>query len=171
MAEFDIPPAGGLSQLPTRVAVGVYFLWQASDIVYVGQSRNISERIGQHLQDRTKTFDGLSFIETHARRLDALERHYIETLLPRYNRCGHSKRIRREASWGSLPKSVVMQTDAAGAAEYLGLSVEQFRALEQKPRTYRLPRSNTRRYRTDFLRQFAHEHAALIDRVRQAPQH
>lgn len=162
MAEFKIPPPAALSQLPTRVAVGIYFLWQEGVIVYVGQSRDISERIGQHLQDRTKVFSEVSFIETHARRLDALERHYIDTLLPRYNRCGHSQRIRREETWGALPSSVVMQTDAAGAAEYLGLTIEQFRSLLQKPRTCRLPRSNRRRYRTDLLQQFAQEHADLI---------
>jgi hypothetical protein len=41
--------------------IGVYALHRAGEIVYVGQAHCVRARIGQHMQDPDKDFDGYSF--------------------------------------------------------------------------------------------------------------
>jgi len=64
IASNDPPEPDGLSQLPIETTCGIYFLWQRSEIVYVGQSKHVTQRIYQHIQDGIKRFDGFSFILT-----------------------------------------------------------------------------------------------------------
>jgi hypothetical protein len=95
MADIPIPQASGLSQLPTSRVSGIYFLWRKEQIVYVGQSRNITQRIADHIQEGKKRFDGMSYIAVEVIRLDRVERYFIETLLPQYNRCGIASAMRK----------------------------------------------------------------------------
>ena len=62
---------------------GVYFLFYRGDVVYVGSSRNMLQRIGQHSLD--KDFDDVQWIETSLRRMRATEGHWILALKPKYN--------------------------------------------------------------------------------------
>jgi predicted GIY-YIG superfamily endonuclease len=52
--------------------------------IYVGQSRNITQRIYQHIQDGVKRFDGMSHIAVKVANLLEVERYFIEKLIPRY---------------------------------------------------------------------------------------
>jgi 5-methylcytosine-specific restriction protein A len=98
----EIPRPTGLLQLPTETVSGVYFLWHGSEVVYVGQSRNLTQRVCQHIQDAAKRFDGMSFIAVAVARLGKVERRYIEALLPRYNRCGIATAARHLRAHGHV---------------------------------------------------------------------
>jgi hypothetical protein len=127
---------------------GIYFLWFGNEIVYVGQSRNITQRVFQHVQDGTKRFDGLSFLPVKPSLLNKFERRYIERLLPRYNQCGIARAARLLRSHGhagplSLPSGTLNDYEAA---DYLGITVESLIALNLvEARRVRKPRSNVRR--------------------------
>jgi hypothetical protein len=71
-----------LDQLCT---IGVYFLFQDDEIVYVGKSTDIVGRIKSHIQLQDKLFDGWSFREYPAERIGAIESRFIRRLKPKYN--------------------------------------------------------------------------------------
>jgi hypothetical protein len=62
--------------------IGVYFLIDKDEVVYVGQSVNIYSRIGQHSY---KKFDRYAFIPCEASSLNTLESLYIHFLQPKLN--------------------------------------------------------------------------------------
>jgi len=64
---------------------GIYFLVDAGQIVYVGQSTDIIMRISSHLREGVKTFTSFSVIEASAEELDDLEARYIAKFEPVYN--------------------------------------------------------------------------------------
>lgn len=64
---------------------GVYFLIYQSEIVYVGQSVDITSRVRTHIGDPSKKFDRISFIKCDKKNLNNTERAYIKMLSPRYN--------------------------------------------------------------------------------------
>lgn len=64
-------------------AMGVYFLIDQNEIVYVGQSVNIYSRITQHAVD--KIFDRYAFVPCLKEHLDKLESLYIHFLQPKLN--------------------------------------------------------------------------------------
>jgi hypothetical protein len=94
MAGDFIPIPLGLSQLPIVKQAGIYFLFHRGIVVYVGQSEDVSQRVGQHAQEGKKVFDGASFLPCHAKHLADLERHYIELMAPKYNQCRLAKFVR-----------------------------------------------------------------------------
>jgi hypothetical protein len=64
---------------------GVYFLFHAGEVVYVGQSNSVLRRIGEHMSDCRKAFDSVAFIACQALNRLWLEAQYIERFRPRYN--------------------------------------------------------------------------------------
>lgn len=62
----------------------VYFLLRRGIIVYVGQSRCLTNRVRQHRDD--KTFDRILYLNVPGSQMDEIERQYIEALRPEYNR-------------------------------------------------------------------------------------
>jgi hypothetical protein len=62
---------------------GVYFLCHEGKVVYVGQSRHIHRRMGQH--SGSKTYDFGYFIRVPLSDLDFVEKEFIRTLKPKYN--------------------------------------------------------------------------------------
>lgn len=62
---------------------GVYFLMLKREIVYVGQSTNIANRIGQHAKE--KEFDRVRFIRCDREHLNKVEGFFIDLLQPRLN--------------------------------------------------------------------------------------
>ena len=64
----------------------VYFLIDNSQIVYVGQSMSLGLRIHAHRTD--KNFDKVLYMPIDEYRLLEVERFFIETLEPKYNREG-----------------------------------------------------------------------------------
>lgn len=94
MARYRMPDIHGPIHVPPLdefAQPGIYFLLRNSVVVYVGQAVDARRRIGEHLGDRTKPFDAVSFIPCVKNRLNAVERHYIQKLMPEYNRCRFSQ--------------------------------------------------------------------------------
>jgi len=70
------------TSLPWARSTGVYFLIDADEIVYIGQSVNVYARIAQHSD---KTFDRYAYIPCEADVMDRLESLYIHCFRPRMN--------------------------------------------------------------------------------------
>jgi len=67
---------------------GVYILYQDEEVVYVGQSRFIFNRIQTHILDRDKKFNYVEFMFFPKDRLDDLEMFLIKKHKPKYNKIG-----------------------------------------------------------------------------------
>ena len=81
VAGFLVPMA--LESIETCPFSGVYFLCSKGEVVYVGQSVNVPNRIGQHFGN--KTFDMAFFMRLPESDLDFVEGAFIRALEPRYN--------------------------------------------------------------------------------------
>lgn len=89
-----IADLSGLRRLPALFGedmTGVYFLCHKGSVVYVGQSVHVAGRLAGHSD---KTFDDVYFITCDVRKLDAVERYWINTLLPSLNKDGITKAMR-----------------------------------------------------------------------------
>ena len=75
-----------LLELPIINPPCVYFLLEGIEIVYVGQSINVSARVNQHTQD--KDFNKVLYMPVVKENLDKVERFFIERLQPKYNKEG-----------------------------------------------------------------------------------
>ncbi len=86
----------------TDSVCGVYFLRDGKKIVYIGQSRNVYQRIAGHR--KTKQFDGVDFLPCEKARLDELEGFFIRLLRPALN--GHDEGRKygapKSALWGEV---------------------------------------------------------------------
>ncbi|MBY0474234.1 MAG: DUF4224 domain-containing protein [Nitrosomonas sp.] len=71
---------------PVKPLCGIYFLLCGSEIVYVGQSINLVERIGNHLRNDEMLFDSYYYLEVKRENMLLMERKYIEKLFPRMNK-------------------------------------------------------------------------------------
>ena len=67
---------------PWENSIGVYFLLDGNDVVYIGQSVNVYVRISSHAG---KKFDRYAFIPCSIEALDRLESLYIHLLRPKLN--------------------------------------------------------------------------------------
>lgn len=81
VAGFLVPMA--LQSIETCPFSGVYFLCAKGQVVYVGQSVNVTNRVGQHFGN--KTFDAAFFMRLPASDLDFVEGEFIRALEPKYN--------------------------------------------------------------------------------------
>lgn len=86
--------------------VGVYFLLQDDEIVYVGQSTNIMTRLSNHKFEATKLFSRVFVMECPEAHLDRLERLYIDKFKPRYN-SAMPKVSGAEAVWSENVRSML----------------------------------------------------------------
>ena len=75
----------------------VYFLIDVNEIVYVGQSINVYNRIATHNSEKKKIFTRVLYIPVCEDEMGKIERHYINSLDPKYNTDGRtvSKRNNR----------------------------------------------------------------------------
>jgi hypothetical protein len=70
---------------------GVYFLIDCQEIVYVGKSINVKNRLRQHSEsgqygmEYEKNFNRFFFINCQLEELDELEAYYILKFRPKYN--------------------------------------------------------------------------------------
>lgn len=71
--------------VPVNCVCGIYVLFDGDEVVYVGQSRNVHGRIGNHVVEGVKKFDRFAVVEVEADLLDYLESKYILALQPKYN--------------------------------------------------------------------------------------
>lgn len=65
---------------------GIYFLYDSGEIVYIGQTNNLPQRIVGHIKEGTKTFDSYSFYECDPDTLDSVEFEEIIEHKPKYNK-------------------------------------------------------------------------------------
>lgn len=149
MAVHLIPKPDGMAQLANAKLCGIYFLWLGDEIVYVGQSKLIRERILQHIDEDVKLFNGLSFIECRRQDLNRKERLFIEALMPRYNACKIAKCARKGKPW------------IDGRPRFLGLSPAQLEWARQQfgaPQKIRVPRKKVRRWVHGVVTKWADTH-------------
>lgn len=64
---------------------GVYFLIDREEIVYVGRSDNIADRIGAHVAAKRIVFDRVLTVPASGRDQERLEQRYIAAFTPKYN--------------------------------------------------------------------------------------
>jgi hypothetical protein len=64
--------------------IGVYLLIDGGKVVYVGKSKSVFLRVGQHTAD--KNFDSFKLIRLAEEDLDLWERELIAALQPKYNK-------------------------------------------------------------------------------------
>ncbi len=77
--------------IPIKPICGVYFLVCGSEIMYVGKSINLLERIGNHLRNADMHFDSYYYVKEKPENLGILEQAYINELSPRMNKLVSSK--------------------------------------------------------------------------------
>jgi hypothetical protein len=64
---------------------GVYFLLDCEEIVYVGKSVDVRNRLKQHSDNLNKVWNRYFFIRCDREELDRLEAYYILRFRPKYN--------------------------------------------------------------------------------------
>lgn len=137
---------------------GIYFLFRADVVVYVGQAVDVRRRIADHIGDGVKSFDRAAMICCLPNRLLKWERFYIEQLLPEYNNCTFTRSLRFV---GRLPLETEpwpSKLDANDAARYLGVDIETLQTWQREGRApirVRSPRSRTGLYPLSALRAYA----------------
>jgi hypothetical protein len=82
---------------PADLRCGIYFLIEGDDIVYVGQSTDVFNRLSRHRRDG-KEFDSFNIIPCPEESLDELESTYIDAFAPWLNHSlGNVRLIRARA--------------------------------------------------------------------------
>jgi hypothetical protein len=97
------------------VRCGIYFLIRDGQIVYVGQSVNVTIRIASHATMRR--FDSWSWVPCERAGLNAMERAYIDALMPEENLDSMTRRARWESR---RDESVVHSQPLAWPTEIVG---------------------------------------------------
>ncbi len=82
----------------------VYFLVLKQEIVYVGQSRNLLSRLGQHREDG-KCWDRVLYLPVPADCLLAVEAQWIRVLCPPLNRAGQPARLTADQNGSKIQPS------------------------------------------------------------------
>jgi predicted DNA-binding transcriptional regulator AlpA len=99
---------------PVKQVTGIYFLFDDDELVYIGQSSNIMQRVGAHLYEAVKGFNKVAYIAIERARLDEIEAAMIRKFRPPYNdlypetlqRAGAIARQREQESIKSLKREV-----------------------------------------------------------------
>ena len=97
----------------------VYLLWEFNEVVYVGQSFNVKQRIQSHLTANDKTFDSVSLIECCAEDISIVEISNIKTLTPKYNKNDNPCYKKHSEITGTECKE--LRTIVRDAAEDMGI--------------------------------------------------
>lgn len=84
-------------KLRNNIKKGVYFLFDGDELVYIGQSKDIQNRVQTHMDEGVKKFDSFSYIylELPVDR-DVIERGLINEYLPKYNNDSLTKKLKEE---------------------------------------------------------------------------
>ena len=78
------------------VYCGVYFLFDYHELVYIGCSNDIYNRLEFHMKDDSKQYTKFSFIEYAVDDMKIVERFLINKYLPKYNKDTLTKKIRKD---------------------------------------------------------------------------
>jgi hypothetical protein len=68
-----------------RPVIGIYFLFDGEDLVYVGQSNNVLSRVQTHAA-KSVQFDRYAVVECQLNELNELEGKYITQYKPKLNK-------------------------------------------------------------------------------------
>ncbi len=79
----DLKSKYNLESLNDDPIIGIYFLIHNGEIIYVGQSKDIRNRITQH---RDKSFDDVFFIRYIKDELTIKEEFFVQSLTPLLNK-------------------------------------------------------------------------------------
>lgn len=109
---------------PVFPQCGIYFLIQDDEIVYIGQSVHIPNRLKTH-QGGEKVFNKVFFVECSGNDLDELEKHYIRSFTPKLNK----KLYRTSRAWRVKKEKV--DKAAIRAAEKERKRLEKLTRLEE----------------------------------------
>lgn len=80
------PPADFNFEAFAKTSSGIYLLYNGRQIVYIGQSNAVFTRIGSHIRDPEKDFDGVRVIPCPPDCLDELEALLIRIFSPKCNK-------------------------------------------------------------------------------------
>jgi hypothetical protein len=97
------------------IRCGIYFLIRDGQIVYVGQSIHITARIANHAL--LKQFDSWAWTPCEVDALDALERAYINALMPDDNRDHVTQRRRKPPSQWQIDAENARRAEAERVAQ------------------------------------------------------
>lgn len=75
-----------LPKYEVKTHIGVYFLMQDKEVVYIGSSNDIFTRVGNHKAEKLKIFDNYCFVECQTEILLQKELDYIVKYKPKYNK-------------------------------------------------------------------------------------
>jgi predicted GIY-YIG superfamily endonuclease len=75
-----------VKKLNTNKKAHVYFLFNNDELVYVGSTAWLRNRISQHRHEKEKTFTDVYYITIPLKDRDEVEMHYIELYKAKYNK-------------------------------------------------------------------------------------
>jgi len=94
---------------PPKIS-GIYFLISGDAIIYVGQSRNVLERVNRH--ELRRFCDSFAYMECDEALAATLERRYIEFLKPIFNAVHNPER-----KFGNLYRRLATHVDETVASD------------------------------------------------------
>lgn len=65
---------------------GIYFLYDYNELVYIGQSSDINQRIYIHIWEGKKRFTNAYYIPFRRTKIDAAEEYFIRMFKPKHNK-------------------------------------------------------------------------------------
>lgn len=127
-----------------ELIAGIYFLFDNGELVYIGQSYSVLERVKVHKDTRVKIFDSFAYVKVsdYAERL-MRERQLIKTFSPKYN--------------GDLEAQGYMMF--ADAPECLGVSKDYVSAIVDK---YRVPHIGRYAFHLDLFQKALEEESGKL---------
>ncbi len=107
----------------------IYFLTKGDDVIYVGQSSNLKNRLGGH---RDKDYDGISFISVPEHAMNDVEAHYIVKFNPELNNALPSSNL--YVSKGNVRSQMIAIIDelVSGAIDEIEISYETKKSRNPK---------------------------------------
>jgi len=114
------------------IKCGVYFLKKKSEVVYVGQSINIAQRISDHQREKEKDFDSFDYVECSVDNLNSNETFFIHYYNPKYNKVKYHIKA-------GLKKSINYKTDLiVNMSKHFGIKEEHLIEIRKTKYFYAL---------------------------------
>lgn len=98
---------------------GIYFLFKAGELIYIGKSRNMRKRVYEHKMTK-RDFDAVTYVEAPEAWLARLEAAYIAEFKPPQNQLQPSLHIEDERALKKLKKRALAFAILAEAEQQVG---------------------------------------------------
>lgn len=99
-----------LIQADVFLLSGIYFLCSEGEVVYVGQSMCLGDRLASHVREGKKIFDHVYILPALTNDLSAMEGAFIRALSPRYNIVSPCEWVSDADTMGKLGFSAPIET-------------------------------------------------------------